>query len=97
MLHASIPSYSRETLQDPYHVSVFPLNVWMNIFRSQGFKLKLRILLKFWIFFAVSWFLTRFNGMPHKNSRMISFERRPIPIRFIQWIKWNYKLVLNKV
>lgn len=101
MLYVSIPLYSEETLKDPYHVSIFPLKIWLRMFISHGFKLSFMLCANFWLHFAISWLRTllqssRGHKMSMSSSRKLYRKREGFPLRLLLWLRQSYRLVFKR-
>lgn len=100
VFYASIPSYSQESKRDPCHITIWPFKIWLKLFISQGLKLSIKLNIKFWLYYVVSWLQVRFHINKHcrKDQEMrASWEDKNIFLRrIILWLRQSYRFVLTK-
>lgn len=97
-IYASIPCV-KESVKDPYHVSILPLREWIKVFYTNGFKLSFTLFVRFWLNFTLVRLKLklgrkRTRHLQAKAERSISPDR--FLMRFLIYLSQSYRLILTK-
>ena len=97
ILYAVIPSYSKEALEDPYHVSIHPLRTWIKLFMMYGFRMSVWHYIRFW----TNYLVLRLRAIRRVEQNVTEDQRRvatePLNQRLVTWVKQAYRLIFIKV